>query len=58
MPYFRMIGWDMVVDEEGIVTVMEYNLKWPGILYYQWCNGPLFGSDEAHVINMVNSLIS
>ncbi len=58
MPYFKMIGWDMVVDSEGKTAIMEYNLKWPGILYYQWCNGPLFGTDETRVHQYVNALIS
>ena len=58
MPYFRMIGWDMAVDSEGKPTIMEYNIKWPGIQYYQWCNGPLFGTDENRVHQYVNALIS
>ena len=45
MPMFKLIAWDMVVAEDGAATVMEYNIKRPGIILYQWTNGPLFGKD-------------
>ena len=43
LPNFKFIGWDFAVDENGEVIVMEYNIKGPGVLYYQYVNGPLFG---------------
>lgn len=50
LAYFGFIGWDFVVDETGTPKIMEYNIKSPGILYYQYVNGPLFGKYTDKVI--------
>ncbi len=42
-PRARFIGWDFCVNEQGDVICMEYNLRGPGILYYQYANGSLLG---------------
>lgn len=52
-PYVRFIGWDFTVDFDGNVVVMEYNTKAPGILYYQYTNGPLFGDSTEELLNYV-----
>lgn len=54
-PYFNMISWDMTVDKEGRVVVMEYNLRSQGITYYQYVNGPLFGSLTEKIIDELES---
>jgi len=43
LPYFRFVGWDFAIDSEGNPRIMEYNIKGPGVLYYQYVNGPLLG---------------
>lgn len=43
-PNIKFIGWDFTVNEEGEIIALEYNLKSPGVLYYQYVNGSLFGS--------------
>lgn len=43
MAYFGFIGWDFAIDKNGEPRIMEYNIKGPGVLYYQYVNGPLFG---------------
>lgn len=43
MPYFGFVAWDFVVTPEGTPKIMEYNIKGPGMLYYQYVNGALFG---------------
>lgn len=43
LPYFGFVGWDFAVDAEGNPRIMEYNIKGPGVLYYQYVNGPLLG---------------
>lgn len=43
LPYFRFVGWDFAIDSEGNPRIMEYNIKGPGLLYYQYVNGPLLG---------------
>ena len=58
MPMCRFVAWDMVVAEDGEPAIMEYNLMRPGMLYYQWCNGPLFGRDVDKVYEIIDKLIS
>lgn len=43
MPHFGFIGFDIAINEQGKPIVMEYNIRVPGIMYYQYTNGPLFG---------------
>lgn len=42
-PDVKFIGWDFTVDEDGEIITIEYNLRSPGVLYYQYVNGSLFG---------------
>ena len=58
MPMCRFVAWDMVVAEDGEPAIMDYNLMRPGMLYYQWCNGPLFGRDVDKVYEIIDKLIS
>ena len=58
MPMCRFVAWDMVVAEDGEPAIMEYNLMRPGILYYQWVNGPLFGKDVDKLLETIDKLIS
>lgn len=50
MPMFRIVGWDVTIDENLNPIIMEYNLKGMGIYYYQLVNGPLFGDITEKVI--------
>ena len=43
LPYFDFIGWDITVDDRDHVICIEYNLKWPGTIVYQFAHGPLAG---------------
>lgn len=52
LAYFGFIGWDFTVDEFGNPRIMEYNLKAPGVLYYQYVNGPLLGKYTDDIIKM------
>ena len=58
MPYFRFIAWDMTIDCDGEPVIMEYNLLSPGIMYYQWTNGPLFGTDVDRIHYVIDKLTS
>lgn len=52
-PQVRFIGWDFTLDSNGNVIAMEYNTKSPGVLYYQYVNGPLFGSSTNELLDYV-----
>ncbi|MBQ3195292.1 MAG: hypothetical protein IJB65_02385 [Clostridia bacterium] len=49
--HFGFVGWDFVVDENGTPAIMEYNIKGPGVLYYQYANGPLLGKYTQTVLD-------
>lgn len=53
LAYFGFIGWDFIIDKSGNPKIMEYNLKGPGVLYYQYANGPLFGKYTDDIIKML-----
>lgn len=40
--YFAVIGWDVSVDQNGNVKVMEWNTDHPGIKYSEASTGPAF----------------
>ena len=43
MPHFRVIGWDITVNDQNQVICIEYNLKTPGTVSYQFAHGPFAG---------------
>lgn len=45
LPYFDLIGWDMTVTQDGIPTMIEYNII-PASAMIQMTNGPLFPEEE------------
>lgn len=55
-PNIRIVGWDFTLDENEDVVVIEYNIKAPGVLYYQWVNGPLFGAKTSEILDEIKKL--
>lgn len=55
-PQIKIIGWDFTVDDKENVVVVEYNIKYPGVLYYQWVNGPLFGEKTEEILDEIKKL--
>ena len=50
-PSIGIIGWDFTVDKDDNLITVEYNIKAPGVLYYQWVNGPLFGDRTQEILD-------
>ena len=50
LPHFGFIAFDVCFDEDGSPRIMEFNIRGPGVLYYQYANGPLFGNRTEEVI--------
>lgn len=48
--HFGFVAWDFAVGKDGEPCCMEYNIKGPGVLYYQYVNGPLFGQYTKDVL--------
>ena len=51
LPHFGFAGFDVCFDEDGSPRIMELNIRGPGVLYYQYTNGPLFGDRTQEVID-------
>lgn len=43
MAHFGFIGFDVAIDIDETPVIMEYNVFAPGVIYYQYTGGPLFG---------------
>lgn len=52
---FRLVSWDMSVDEQGDVVLIEANMRKGGINLHQFDNGPIFGELTDRVLNEVFS---
>ena len=50
---FRMIGWDMSVDEDGDIVLIEANMRKAGVGPIQCEHGPFFGELTEKVLNEV-----
>ena len=53
MGRFRLISWDIAIDEKGEAVLIEANLSLGGINDVQICSGPLFGRDTKKILDEV-----
>lgn len=53
IPYFRLVGWDVALDENNEPLLMEANMAHPGLEMPQMCNGPMFGDLYDEVMDEV-----
>ena len=50
LPYFKWIGWDFAIDEEGDPVMIEFNTS-PGDDIQRVCGNPLFGEMTERVLD-------
>jgi hypothetical protein len=53
VPHFRLVTWDIAVDESGEAVLIESNFAKGGIEFPQLTNGPLFGEDTKKIMDEV-----
>ena len=53
IPHFRLVSWDVAVDEMGRPVLIESNMRWGELDFHQLNNGPLFGEDLPQILNEV-----
>ena len=53
--HFRLVSWDMAVDADGDIVLIEANMRKGGIAIHQFNNGPLFGDLTDRVLDEVFS---
>ncbi len=49
-PYIGVLGWDVVVDRDGNVRVIEVNVDYPCIVGEQFASGPFFKERRDDII--------
>lgn len=53
VPYFRMISWDIAINEDGEPVMLEANFARGCLDFLQLNNGPLFGDDTKKILDEV-----
>lgn len=51
--HFRLVSWDVAIDESGDPVLIEANMRKGGINFHQFNNGPLFGELTERVLDEV-----
>lgn len=51
--HFGFVAFDIAIDAQGKPVMIEYNLDGPGVVFYQYTHGPLFGEHTQAVIEYV-----
>lgn len=54
LPYAKLIGWDLAVDNNNEIILVEINASEPGL--FQAATGPAFGKYTAEIFNEAKSL--
>ena len=56
IPLCAFVGWDLAIDQNGGVNIIEANLDWPGLFFEQLANGrPALGERFNEVLEYVHS---
>lgn len=51
--HFRLVSWDIAIDDNGDAVLVEANMRKGSINFHQFNNGPLFGDLTEKVLNEV-----
>ena len=52
---FDIVGWDFTIDKNENPICFEWNIQWPGTVFYQYVKGPLFGEKTDRILNFLKS---
>ncbi|MBD5311275.1 MAG: hypothetical protein HDS13_03820 [Bacteroides sp.] len=52
-PHFRLISWDIALDQDNQPVLIEANLKYGELEFHQLNNGPIFGDDTKTILDEV-----
>ncbi len=53
LPYFRMVSWDVAIDQKGDAYMLETNFAKGSVSFHQLSNGPLFGEDTKKILDEI-----
>lgn len=49
-----LVSWDVSVDDEGRISIIEFNVVWSELNFHQATNGPIFKKFLPHLKEIVN----
>ncbi len=52
LPHFRLVSWDVGIDCDSNIKIIEFNAIGQGIQFHQAINGPLFGEFTDEVLEI------
>ncbi len=52
IPHFRLVSWDIAIDNKGDIIIVEFNAMGQDINFHQICNGPLFGNYYKEILEI------
>lgn len=53
IPYFRIVSWDLGIDNTGTPLLIEYNTYHQDITIHQLANGPLFSEFTDEILSQI-----
>lgn len=53
IPHFRLVSWDIAIDEMNEPVLIEANLRYGELDFHQLNNGPVFGKDTKKILDEV-----
>lgn len=53
IPFFRLVSWDVALDEKDDPILIEANFSFGELDFHQLNNGPLFGDDTIEILHEV-----
>ena len=54
IPYLGILSWDLTIDQDGMITLVEMNGSGQSTWFCQMVNGePLFGGDTGRMLNKI-----
>ena len=53
LPQFRMLSWDIAIDQSGNPILIEVNMHSGQLDFHQLCNGPVFGNSTSEIIEEI-----
>lgn len=49
-PHFRLLSWDIALDEQDRPLLLEINMRYGELDFHQLNNGPVFGADTEKIL--------
>lgn len=55
LPFLKFVAWDVTIDVDGNIRIIEMNLDSQNLEYHQPFNGPFFGKRTGEIIDYIKN---